>query len=52
MPEMAASCRSLETIADGSYAPLSRPLYLYVNTARLERPEVREFLRFALEQMR
>jgi phosphate transport system substrate-binding protein len=42
---------SLETIADGSYAPLSRPLFIYVNTERLERPEVREFLRFAFNQM-
>ena len=42
---------SLESIADGSYAPLSRPLFLYVNTERLARPEVREFLRFAFSQM-
>lgn len=42
---------TLETIADGSYAPLARPLFLYVNTARLERPEVREFLLFAFSQM-
>lgn len=27
---------SLTTVADGSYAPLSRPLYLYVNKASLE----------------
>ena len=39
-----------ETIADGSYAPLSRPLYLYVNRDRLARPEVREFLRFTLSE--
>lgn len=37
-----------QTIADGSYAPLSRELYLYVNTGELERPEVREFLRFLI----
>lgn len=40
---------TLQTIADGSYAPLSRQLYLYVNTADLERPEVREFLRFLID---
>ena len=39
-----------ETIADGSYAPLSRPLFLYVNRTSLERPEVREFVRFMLGQ--
>ena len=40
-----------ETIADGSYAPLSRPLFLYVNGASLERPEAREFLRFMMSQI-
>lgn len=39
---------SPETIADGSYAPLSRPLYVYVNAASLDRPEVQEFMRFYL----
>lgn len=42
---------SAQTIADGSYAPLSRPLYLYVNTASLARPEVQAFLRFTLEHV-
>jgi phosphate transport system substrate-binding protein len=37
---------SPETIRDGSYAPLSRPLYVYVKRESLERPEVAEFLRF------
>ena len=37
-----------ETVVAGEY-PLSRPLYLYVNTAALERPEVVEFVRFYLE---
>ncbi len=40
---------SFETIADGSYAPLSRPLYIYVNKASLEREEVLEFVTFYLE---
>ena len=39
-----------ETIADGRYSPLSRPLFLYVNRASLERPEVREFVRFMMSQ--
>lgn len=38
-----------ETIRDGSYSPLSRPLFLYVNSASLENPEVIEFMRFYLE---
>ncbi len=40
---------SVETIGDGSYSPLSRPLFIYVNKASLERPEVRSFVEFYLE---
>jgi phosphate transport system substrate-binding protein len=40
---------TMETIADGTYAPLSRELYLYVNRGSLARPEVREFLRFLVD---
>jgi phosphate transport system substrate-binding protein len=36
------------TIEDGSY-PLSRPLFIYVKRASLERPVVREFVRFYME---
>lgn len=35
---------SAETINDGTYAPLSRPLYIYVNKAFLEKPEVKAFM--------
>ena len=38
------------TIADGSYSPLSRPLFIYVSTAALERPEVQAFVQFYMEQ--
>jgi phosphate transport system substrate-binding protein len=37
-----------ETIESGSYAPLSRPLFIYVNTQAATRPEVDAFLRYAL----
>lgn len=37
---------SMETIGDGSYAPLSRTLEIYVNAGELERPEVAEFVKF------
>ena len=37
---------SLDTIASGRYSPLARPLFIYVNKASLERPEVRDFVRF------
>jgi phosphate transport system substrate-binding protein len=39
---------SRDTIGDGSYAPLSQPLALYVNRASLARPEVQAFMRFTL----
>lgn len=37
---------SNETIAGGSYVPLSRPIFIYVKASALERPEVREFAEF------
>ena len=39
-----------ETIRDGSYAPLSRPLYIYVNSTSLRNPKVIEFVRFYLTE--
>lgn len=38
-----------ETIESGEYAPLSRPIFIYVNTASLERPAVREFVEFYID---
>lgn len=35
-----------ETIESGEYAPLSRPIFIYLNLASLERPAVREFVEF------
>lgn len=38
---------SMDTIGDGSYTPLSRSLFIYVNAAELqEREEVAEFVKF------
>lgn len=39
---------SKDTIRDGTYAPLSRPLFVYVKAESLTRPEVQEFMRFYL----
>lgn len=39
-----------EAIGDGTYTPLSRPLFVYANAASFERPEVQEFLRFYLAE--
>jgi len=38
-----------ETIEDGTYAPLARPLFVYVKHASLQRPEVRAYVEFMLE---
>ncbi len=37
---------SAATIADGHYAPLSRPLFLYINRSALDRSEVRAFVEY------
>ncbi|HUP50977.1 MAG TPA: PstS family phosphate ABC transporter substrate-binding protein [Longimicrobiales bacterium] len=39
-----------ETIEDGTYAPLSRPLYMYVKHSALARPEVRAYVEFLLAE--
>lgn len=39
---------SEQTINDGTYAPLSRPLFIYVNKKALERPEVKALVIFYL----
>lgn len=35
-------------IKDGTYKPLSRPLYVYVNNASLKQPKVKEFMQYYL----
>jgi phosphate transport system substrate-binding protein len=40
---------SVETAQDGTYTPLSRPLFIYATKEALQRPEVEAFLRFLLE---
>jgi phosphate transport system substrate-binding protein len=42
---------SAETAQDGSYTPLSRPLFVYVKNESLERPEVQEFMRFYFQNL-
>jgi phosphate transport system substrate-binding protein len=41
---------SLETIPSGKYTPLSRPLFIYVNEKSYQRPEVKAFVNFYMEQ--
>ncbi|WP_299705339.1 PstS family phosphate ABC transporter substrate-binding protein [uncultured Pontibacter sp.] len=40
---------SLETVKDGSYAPLSRPLFLYISSKAVAKPEVVDFVNFYLD---
>jgi len=41
---------SAETVNDNSYSPLSRPLFIYVNSSSVKNPEVVEFVRFYLKE--
>ncbi|OFY62216.1 MAG: protein sphX [Bacteroidetes bacterium RBG_13_42_15] len=40
---------NLETVSNGTYQPLSRPLFIYLNSVAGKRKEVQEFIRFYLE---
>lgn len=39
-----------KTILEGSYSPLSRPVYIYVSQTAMRRPEVKDFMMFYLEK--
>ncbi|WP_373229498.1 PstS family phosphate ABC transporter substrate-binding protein [Cohnella sp.] len=38
-----------KTIANGTYAPLSRPLFIYVQKKAMSRPEVKAYVKFYLQ---
>ena len=40
---------SLETVSNGTYAPLSRPLFIYVNSTAAKKVEVQEFIKFYID---
>jgi phosphate transport system substrate-binding protein len=40
---------STKTIQDGSYTPLSRPLFMYPSSEALQRPEVEAFMQYVLD---
>jgi phosphate transport system substrate-binding protein len=40
---------STETVQDGSYTPLSRPLFIYVKNTSLAKPEVKAFVKYLLD---
>ncbi|MDQ3611386.1 MAG: phosphate ABC transporter substrate-binding protein, partial [Actinomycetota bacterium] len=40
---------STETVLDGTYKPLGRPLFIYATTKTVERPEGLAFLEYYIE---
>ncbi len=40
---------SLETVRNGTYSPLSRPLFIYVNSSSIKSPEVLAFIDYYLD---
>ncbi len=40
---------SAETVENGSYQPLSRPIFIYVHIKAAEKPEVKEFVEFYMK---
>ena len=37
---------SVQTVADGTYQPLSRPIFIYVNKKSADRPEIADFVTY------
>src|SRR5262245_6689384 len=40
---------SAKTVEDGTYQPLSRPIFIYVSKKSLDKPEVKEYVEFYLK---
>ena len=41
---------SIASVNDGTYTPLSRPIFIYVKEKAVQRPEVRKFVEFYLKE--
>ena len=39
---------SMETVSNGTYNPLARPIFIYANNSAKDRNEVKEFISFYL----
>ena len=48
-PGAKAVAPSFDTVINGTYQPLARPIFIYVNAKALDRPEVREFVEFYMK---
>ncbi|MBI4984253.1 MAG: PstS family phosphate ABC transporter substrate-binding protein [Rhodocyclales bacterium] len=44
-----ATLPSIEAVIDGSYEPLSRPIFIYISAKAVDRPEVKEFVEYYLK---
>ncbi|MFO1361427.1 MAG: PstS family phosphate ABC transporter substrate-binding protein [Burkholderiales bacterium] len=40
---------SMESVLEGTYSPLARPIFIYVRAAALARPEVKEFVGYYMQ---
>lgn len=40
---------SAKTVEDGTYQPLSRPIFIYVSKRAMDKPEIKEFVEFYLK---
>ena len=45
----AAVVPSVQSVVNGTYQPLARPIFIYVNARSVERPEVKEFVEFYMK---
>jgi phosphate transport system substrate-binding protein len=49
-PKGKAVAPSMENVIDGTYQPLSRPIFIYVAEKAYARPEVKKFVEFYMKQ--
>jgi len=49
-PGKAAVSPDEKTVLDGSYQPLARPIFIYVNAKSMAKPEVKEFVEYYMKE--
>jgi len=48
-PGKPAVAPSMESVINGSYQPLARPIFIYVNAKSIDKPEIKEFVEYYLK---
>lgn len=48
-PGKPAVAPSIETVVNGTYQPLARPIFIYINAKSAQRPEVKEFAEYYMK---